>query len=66
MITKFIRHNPRAQQLDDQRESARRLQEYRERTERLPEPIDLEEFQELPTVSRINAIYMRAPKGVRK
>lgn len=40
---KFIRHNPRAQQIDDQRESARRLQEYRDRCERLPKPIDLKE-----------------------
>ncbi len=62
---KFIRHNPRAQQIDDQRESARRLQEYRDRCERTPEPIDLEEFQELPTVSRINEIFMRAPRPKR-
>jgi hypothetical protein len=62
---KFIRHNPRAQAIDDQRESSRKLQEYRERTERLPNPIDLEEFQELPTVSRINEIFMRAPRPKR-
>lgn len=58
-------HPPRAQQLDEQKESARRLQEYRERTERIPEPIDHEEWVEMPTVARINEIFMRAPRPKR-
>ncbi len=63
---KFIRHNPRAQATDDQHQSARRLEEYRERCERTPEPIDHEEWVEMPTVARINEIFMRAPKPQKK
>ncbi len=51
---------------DEQAESSRRLEEYRIRTAKTPEHHELDDYEELDIIDRINKIYMRTPKPKKK
>jgi len=51
---------------DEQAESSRRLEEYRIRNEKPAEPIELEGWEELSTINRIQEIFTRKPERAKR